>query len=63
MREAWRLQKSDLHEELQQSGKQLSVFIIYVGKELPVYEFIYEKMGTAIKRMRSVINENTETHI
>lgn len=59
MREAWRLQKNELQEELQHNGKQLSVFIIYVGKELPLYEFIYEKMGAAIKRMRSVINENT----
>ena len=63
MREAWRLQKNDLYEQLQQNNQHLSVFIIYIGKELPKYELIYQKMGNAIQRLYAIINENTETHI
>src|ERR1043165_9546218 len=34
-REAWRLQKNELKELLKSFGKQLNVFFIYTGKELP----------------------------
>ncbi len=51
MREAWRLQKSTLQEQLQVQNKRLSVFILYLGKELPEYELVYEKTGDIIKRL------------
>ena len=37
MREAWRLQKNELKRELAQQNKRMNVFLIYTGKELPVY--------------------------
>ena len=51
MREAWRLQKNKLEIHLQQQNKQLSVFILYVGKELPEYELVVEKITAVINRL------------
>ena len=51
MREAWRLQKNKLHDHLQEENEQLSVFILYVGKEIPEYEIVFEKMETIINRL------------
>ena len=55
MREAYRLQKFSLQDELEKKGKYLAVFIIYTGNELPVYDFIYAKMATALLRLRDII--------
>jgi ribonuclease P protein component len=51
MREAWRLQKNNLQDHLQEQNKKLSVFILYMGKDLPEYELVYEKMGIIINRL------------
>ena len=37
IREAYRLQKNELQEKLKEQKRQLNVFFIYTGKELPVY--------------------------
>ena len=51
MREAWRLQKNKLQDHLQEENEQLSVFILYVGKEIPEYEVVFEKVETIINRL------------
>ncbi|MEO6550571.1 MAG: ribonuclease P protein component [Ferruginibacter sp.] len=57
MREAWRLQKHSL--QLPMSSKaSLFIFFIYVGKELPLYELVYEKMAIIIKRFTRIMDEN-----
>lgn len=55
MREAWRIQKMQLGESLTVIGVQLHVFIIYSGKDLPVYSDVYNKMGTLLKKMEKLI--------
>ena len=62
MREAWRLQKNGLHTQLEQNYKSMSVFFLYVGKEQPAYELIFEKMGSAIKKLAQWSNEKPETN-
>ena len=62
MREAWRLQKNGLHTQLEQNYKSMSVFFLYVGKEQPAYELIFEKMGSAIKKLAQWSNEKSETN-
>ena len=57
MREAYRLQKNDLQLQLKQNNKQLAVFFIYVGNELPEYDFIFEKTGNVIKRVLKIASE------
>jgi ribonuclease P protein component len=64
MREAYRLQKNELQDQLQQQPtgscgqKQLAVFIIYVGNELPDYHLIFEKMDNVLKRLIKITNED-----
>lgn len=58
MREAYRLQKNDLQQHLKLQQKQLAVFFIYVGNEIPEYKFVYDKTGIIIKRLIKIANEN-----
>lgn len=62
MREAYRLQKNELQQHLKEKDRSMSVFFLYQGKELPRYEDVFEKIGTAIKRLIKLSNENTESH-
>jgi len=63
MREAYRLQKNDLQEHLKERQKQLAVFIIYVGNELPEYDLIFEKTTHVLNRLIKISNENTATNM
>ena len=57
MREAYRLQKNDLQNNLQQTNKQAVVFFLYVGNEIPGYELVKEKINAALKKLQKLINE------
>lgn len=57
MREAWRLQKNDLKNSLQQSNQQAVVFVLYVGNEIPEYKLVFEKINAALKKLQRIINE------
>lgn len=54
-REAWRLQHVELKEKLKETGKQLNVFFIYTGKEMPEYKHVSEKVKYIIQKLMSVI--------
>ena len=60
MREAYRLQKKILQDHLEEKQNKLSVFILYVGKELPEYEIVFEKIGVILKRLIKFSDENTQ---
>lgn len=60
MREAYRLQKHELQQHLEVKEKAMSLFILYQGKDLPEYTAIFEKIGTVIKRLIKLSNENAE---
>ena len=51
VREAWRLQKNDLQDQLKQKDKSLSVFFVYIGRELPLYDQVYSSVGGVVKRL------------
>jgi ribonuclease P protein component len=57
MREAWRLQKKELKEKLKSSNRQLNIFFIYTGKELPDYNIVFNKTGTVIKKIIAEIEQ------
>jgi len=59
MREAYRLQKGSLEQHLEEQKKQLAVFFIYVGNELPGYETVFTKTGVVLKRLIKLTNENS----
>jgi ribonuclease P protein component len=48
-REAWRLQKNEIREKTSETQKQLNVFFIYTGKELPDFTTVKEKVAIALK--------------
>ncbi len=56
-REAWRLHKNDLKELLKASGKQLNVFFIYTGKELPDFATVKDKVAVVLKKLSDKVNE------
>ena len=51
IKEAWRLQKNEMKEKLQADNKQLNVFFIYTGKEIPEYKFVFDKVKTSIEKL------------
>jgi ribonuclease P protein component len=59
MREAYRLQKNVLEENVMKSNKNLAVFFIYTDKELPDYKPVFEKVQSGIKRLIKIINEDS----
>jgi ribonuclease P protein component len=60
MREAWRLQKNNLAQQI--NNKNLKVFIVYTGNELPEYEVVFEKITAVIKRLIKINDEATVTN-
>ena len=62
IKEAWRLQKNELKEELKAGNKQLNVFIIYTGKELPAYLLIKDKVAVTLQKLSKMIDENISTN-
>jgi ribonuclease P protein component len=62
MREAWRLQKNIVEEKNIATGKNMMVFLIYTGNELPQYDLVFEKIAAAIKRLVKICNEATVTN-
>ena len=57
-REAWRLQKNELNEKVRETRKQLNVFFIYTGKELPDFKIVKDKVAVALKKLSDKIDEN-----
>jgi ribonuclease P protein component len=62
MREGYRLQQNELQHTVAESNKQLSVFFIYTGNELPEYKIIFEKTESVLKRLQKICNEHTQTN-
>ena len=59
MKEAYRLQKNTLQKSLELNNKPTAIFIIYVGKEIPVYALVSEKITAVIERLQKITNENS----
>lgn len=57
IREAYRLNKVELHEHLQQKNQQCAFMIIYSGKKLVEYSVIQEKIIRVLTRL---IEQNAE---
>lgn len=55
MREAYRLQKLPLKNELEENDKYLAVFIIYTGNDMPSYDYIFKKTGNVLAALEKII--------
>lgn len=58
-REAYRLQKLSLEQKVVLANKQLNIFFIYTGKELPDHLLVKEKTALILNRLIKVVDENT----
>ena len=61
-REAWRLQKNEISEKAKETQRQLNVFFIYTGKELPDFTTVKDKVAIALKKLTDKIDENISSH-
>jgi ribonuclease P protein component len=55
-REAYRLQKIPLQQKMKGIKKQLLLFFIYTGKELPEFNFVKEKVAVALKKLEKSVD-------
>ena len=55
LRECYRLNKLSLHEQLRAQQKKLAVFFLYVGKEMPDYSLLEEKMKLVITKLEQTL--------
>jgi ribonuclease P protein component len=56
MREAYRLQKETVYTFIKERSRQLAIFIIYTGKDLPDHKIVSEKIGLTLQRLRKEIS-------
>ena len=56
LREAWRLQKNELDQQLKDKGQGLDVFFIYTDNELPEFASISKATATIIRKLNERIN-------
>ena len=57
LREAYRLQKNTLQQKLRDEQKQLAVFFIYTGKEMPSFAIIQEQMAAILNKLIKRLHE------
>jgi ribonuclease P protein component len=62
MREAYRLQKTNLQQAMQQKPQQMALFFIYTGKELPNYDMVNERITVLLNKLLRIANEIPATH-
>ncbi len=62
LREAYRLQKIPLQNLVVEHGKSLALFFIYIGKEMPVYKEVHEKMGLLLQRLTNDLSKNKKNN-
>ena len=57
MREAYRLQKNSLTNNLEKHKKCMAVFFIYTTNEILPYKDVSEKMQSALKKLNKIVDE------
>ena len=57
IREAYRLQKNSLEKQLVGRDKSLSLFLVFIGKEMPNYKVIYDACSKVIYKLINCIDE------
>jgi ribonuclease P protein component len=57
MQEAFRLNKHELYEFLEQEGKQLNLMLIFVGKDGADYATVERKFKKLLHKLRNEINQ------
>jgi ribonuclease P protein component len=55
VREAWRLQKLPLQQKLKEKKRQLNIFFIYTGKEIPEYSEAVDKINKTLEKLGNIL--------
>jgi ribonuclease P protein component len=63
LREAYRLNKTELVSLTQNNCRQLAVFFLYIDKELPEFNLLQTKMQVALQKLIQKLSENDSTNI
>ncbi|MCW3462112.1 ribonuclease P protein component [Chitinophaga nivalis] len=53
-REAWRLQKQELYDQLRAQSRQLAVFLIYTDKKIADFSTLHDKISVILKKLSTV---------
>ncbi len=56
-KEAYRLQKNGLQQQLKEKKTGLDLFIIYTGKELPEYKNVYKNITVILQKLSNNIGQ------
>jgi ribonuclease P protein component len=56
LREAYRLNNHSLHQALLQKQKQVAVFILYTGKEMPTFQSLQKTVQAALEKLQKVVD-------
>jgi ribonuclease P protein component len=56
IREAYRLQKISIEQKLKAKKCQLSMFVIYTGKEIPEYRELFVQMNKLLEKLEHIID-------
>lgn len=57
VREAYRLQKSELQNKLSERKLQMNLFFIYTGKGIPEYKDVCSKVNLILNRLEKIIDD------
>lgn len=57
IREAYRLNKSDLIKGVTSQDKNLALFLVYIGKEKESFDFIEKKLVLLLSELKQKINQ------
>ncbi len=52
-REAWRLQKQELYQLLEKNDLHIHLFLLYTGREIPVYKDVFAKLQLIVARLEN----------
>ena len=63
IRESYRLQKSVLEDLVKNKNKDLRIFFIYTGTDIPEYAIVSEKINFCIKRLLKITDENSDKNM
>ncbi len=55
LRECYRVNKLPLHTTLNDKNKNIAVFFLYIGKEIPVHALLNIKMKLALNKLQETI--------
>jgi ribonuclease P protein component len=56
-REAYRQQKPVLQQKLKKTGESINLFFIYTGKELPVFNTVWDAVGKILDKLCGIIEK------